>query len=147
MKGCCSTETCTPGAGPFFGRLLISLIFILSGVMKIFHFQGVVGALSSFGLEGAEFFAVLAILFELVGGLLILLGWHTRIGVYLLMLFLLPTTFLFHNFLGLQGHEQAEEMAHFLKNLTIYGGLLLLLSYGPGRWSLDARRCNSATCK
>ncbi|MFC2049288.1 DoxX family membrane protein, partial [Chlamydiota bacterium] len=84
-----------------------------------------------------------AILFELVGGLLILLGWYTRIGVYILMIFLVVTTLILHGFWGIEGHERAMQISHFLKNTAIFGGLLLLLSYGPGKWSLDACRCRS----
>ncbi len=131
------------GAAPFFGRLLISLIFILAGVMKIFIFSETVSALQEAGIKGAGIFTVVALLFELIGGLLVLAGWHTRFGVYLLMIFLVPTTLIFHGFWNFQGHELAEQMSHFLKNMAIFGGLLLLWSYGPGRWSVDACRCQS----
>lgn len=140
---CCRPIDLSKGAGPFFGRLFISLIFILSGLMKIVYFNQTVSAVQGVGVQGAAFFTILALLFELAGGLLVLLGWYTRIGVYILMIFLLPTTLLFHGFWNFQGPEQSEQMAHFLKNLTLYGGLLLLWSYGPGRWSLDAKRCRS----
>ena len=131
------------GAAPFFGRLLISLIFILAGVMKIFIFPETVSALEAAGIRLANMFTAVALLLELIGGLLVLAGWHTRIGVYLLMIFLLPTTLIFHGFWNFQGHELAEQMSHFLKNMAILGGLLLLWSYGPGRWSVDACRCQS----
>jgi putative oxidoreductase len=128
------------GAGPFFGRLLISLIFILSGFAKIFSFKETSEAISNTGLPGSDILAVVALLFEIVGGLLVLLGWYTNFGIYILMIFLLPTTLVFHPFWIYEGAEKLSQQANFLKNLTIYGGLLLLLSYGPGRWSFDARR-------
>lgn len=140
---CCKPVEDSRSAAPFLGRFLISLIFILAGVMKIFIFPETVSALQAVGIQGASIFTVVALLFELVGGLLILAGWYTRFGVYLLMIFLVPTTLIFHGFWNFEGHDQAEQMSHFLKNMAIFGGLLLLWSYGPGRWSIDACRCKS----
>lgn len=141
MKGsCCEGEKEMPGAGPFFGRLLISLIFILAGIGKIIDFQGASDMLRSLGVQGAEAYILIGLLMELVGGILLLLGWHTKLGIYLLMIFLFPTTLLFHSFWQDQGAEMALQFSIFLKNLTIYGGLLAFLSYGPGRWSVDACR-------
>lgn len=137
---CCGNAKCTHGPGPFFGRLLISLIFIIAGIGKIFDFQGASDALRSAGIHGAEAFIFIGLLMELVGGILLLLGWFTCLGVILLMIFLFPTTFIFHAFWTYEGAEMALQFSDFLKNLAIYGGLLLLLSYGPGRWSVDATR-------
>ncbi|NGX61036.1 MAG: Inner membrane protein YphA [Chlamydiae bacterium] len=141
-ESCCSTKTtdCGKEAGPFFGRFLISLIFILAGTGKFFDFGGAVEALRQMGIHGAGVYAVLGLILELVGGILVLLGWYTRLGVYLLMIFLLPTTLIFHGFWNYSGPEMALQLSIFLKNLTIYGGLLYILSYGPGKWSLDACR-------
>lgn len=138
---CCGEYKCSHGPGPFFGRLLISLIFILGGLGKIIDFRGAVEALNSLGVvSGATIYIFIGMLMELIGGLLILLGWKTRIGVYVLMIFLFPTTLLFHSFWNYSGPEMALQLSIFLRNLTIYGGLLLLASYGPGRWSIDAAR-------
>lgn len=136
---CSGSEPSNHTAAPFFGRLFISLIFVLSSLGKIFNFQETVSALESFGIKGGAIFIAIAILFELGGGLLVLLGWYTRLGVYALMIFLLPATLIFHAFWNHSDTERMVQMAMFLKNITIYGGLLLLLSYGPGKWSLDAR--------
>jgi len=147
---CCGESQCSPGcshgAAPFFGRLLISLIFILAGIGKIIDFQGAVDTLNSVGIQGAEAFIFIGLLMELVGGLLLLLGWYTRIAVYILMIFLLPTTLIFHGFWNYTGAEMALQLSIFLRNLTIYGGLLAYFSFGPGRWSIDG--CKRAhACK
>jgi putative oxidoreductase len=126
------------GAGPFFGRLLISLIFILAGIGKAADFPAAVATLQHLGIPAPETIIIISILFELIGGTLVLLGWYTHIGIYLLMIFLFPVTLIIHAFWRYQGAEMALQLSNFLKNVTIYGGLLLLLSYGPGRWSLDA---------
>ncbi len=141
MEGsCCSHKGGSHGAAPFFGRLLISLIFILAGLGKIVDFPGAVDALQSVGIRGASVFVFVGLLMELIGGLLLLLGWHTRLGIIILMIFLFPTTLIFHGFWSYTGAEMALQLSIFLKNLTIYGGLLAFYSYGPGRWSVDACR-------
>lgn len=137
---CCGEYKCSHGPGPFFGRLLISLIFILGGIGKIVDFRGASDALRSLGVSGAEIYIFIGLLMELVGGILILLGLYTRLGVYILMIFLFPTTLLFHGFWNYSGVDMALQLSIFLRNLAIYGGLLMLASYGPGRWSIDAIR-------
>ncbi len=140
-KQCCHRSRWKTGIGPFFGRFLISLIFILAGVGKALDFKGAVDSLASTGIPGASVWIFIALVMELVGGILLLLGWFTPFAVYVLMIFLLPVTFIFHGFWNYPDAERALQLSIFLRNLTIYGGLLLLLSFGPGRWSIDATRC------
>lgn len=144
----CETRCCHGycAGWPFLGRLLLSVIFILAGFSKLFIFHEAVGALRDAGVQsGAPAYITIALLMEIIGGLLILLGLFTRVGCWILMVFLLPTTLIFHAFWNFEGHEHALQMANFLKNLGLYGGLILLAVYGPGRWSIDARICKS--CK
>lgn len=131
-------KRCTRGGAlPFLGRFLISLIFILAGLGKIFDFKGAVDIMQSFGIGGAKFFILIGLLMELIGGILLLIGWQTRLAIWILMIFLLPTTLVFHAFWNFKGVEMALQLSNFLKNLAIYGGLIGFLSYGPGKWSLD----------
>ncbi len=127
--------------GPFLGRLFISLIFIFAGFGKLFALEPTVEAFKAlgFGQTLAMVGSITALALEIVGGLLVLLGLWTRLGVILLMIFLLPATLMFHNFWILEPPHSGMQLAHFLKNLTIYGGLILLLCHGPGRWSVDGR--------
>ena len=67
-----------------------------------------------------------------------LAGFYARAGALLLFLFLIPTTLIFHNFWTLEGMEQQNEMQHFTKNVTIMGGLLLVVGLGAGPISYDA---------
>ncbi len=131
-------ETHLFGIGPFAGRFWLCLIFLYAGVDKIVHFQEMGEICTVLGLGGGNIYLFLSIVFELVGGLLLLLGWNTRLGCLILMLYLLPVTLIFHGFWNYEGAERALQITMFLKNLTIYGGLFLLATYGPGRWSLDA---------
>jgi putative oxidoreductase len=81
---------------------------------------------------------------EIFGGLSILLGFQTRIGAWLLFLYLIPTSVVFHNFWALQGMEKMDAQAHFFKNVAIMGGLLFVATFGAGAYSVDAARLKKA---
>ncbi len=129
------------GVTSLAGRVLISLIFVLSGFMKIMGFGMMTGVLHSKGIPVATVALALTILIEFGVGLLLLVGFQARAAAWILFLFLIPTTILFHNFWAVApGMEQQDQMAHFLKNLAIMGGLLTLAANGPGPFSIDAKR-------
>ena len=67
-----------------------------------------------------------------------LFGWQTRLAAFLLFVYLIPTTLVFHNFWAFEGAKQQDQMFHFLKNLAIMGGLLEFSAAGAGAWSLDS---------
>ncbi|HTU36279.1 MAG TPA: DoxX family protein [Candidatus Acidoferrum sp.] len=121
-----------------FGRILLSAIFILSGFSKLFMFHSIAGMLSGKGFPLATLAAAVAIAIELLGGLAILAGFHAKLTAWIVFLYLIPTTLTFHNFWTMQGMMRMDNQIHFLKNLAIMGGLLLLASNGAGRYSLDA---------
>jgi putative oxidoreductase len=125
---------------PLLGRILLALIFLISGLGKIFDWQGTAGYMASKGMPLIPFFLLGAIVLELVGGLAVLLGFKARIGALLLIVFLIPATLIFHNFWTLTGMERQIQMIMFLKNLAIMGGLLLVVGLGPGPLSLDEKR-------
>lgn len=134
------------------GRMCLSLIFILSAVAKVLDWQGTEGALLgafsdllhytpqypelqsilTWALSSTNLLLIVATIFELLGGLLIFLGVQVRFGAFLLLLFLIPTTVTFHHFWYLQGADHNLQMIMFLKNLSIFGGLLYLLALGKG---------------
>lgn len=111
-----------------FGRILLSLLFILSALGKIGAWAPLVQQLAAKGIPYAPFFLGAALVIELVGGLTLLLGWHARLGAWLLFLYLIPTTGIMHNFWAYTGEEQQVQLVNFLKNLAIMGGLLLVPS-------------------
>jgi putative oxidoreductase len=74
---------------------------------------------------------------ELACGLAILAGFKTRFAAWLLFLYLIPVTIVFHNFWAVQGQEQQTQMVNFLKNVAIMGGLLVLSVNGAGAYSAD----------
>ncbi len=122
------------------GRILLSLIFVMSGFSKIPGWENTLGYMASKGMPMTQFFLFMAIVIEIAGGLSLLMGYKTRVGASLLIVFLIPATLIFHNFWTLTGMEQQMQMIMFMKNLAIIGGLLVVAGFGPGQISLDARK-------
>ena len=125
---------------PLIGRVLLSLIFILSGVGKIFDWGGTAGYMSAYGMPMVPLFLIGAIVLELTGGFSVLLGYKAKWGALLLILFLIPTTFIFHAFWGVADPMmQKMQMASFLKNFSIMGGLFMVYSFGSGPFSVGKK--------
>jgi putative oxidoreductase len=112
-----------------FGRVLLSVIFLLSGLGKIIDWDSNTQVMASQGMPLIPLLLVGAILTELAGGLSVLLGWKARWGALLLFLYLIPTTVIFHDFWAFTGTEMQTQLVNFLKNLSIMGGLLLVAAY------------------
>ena len=119
---------------PLIGRILICAIFLISGVNKIFHFSATQQYMKAYGMPLTKLFLILAILMEISGGLSILLGFKSKLGALILIIFLIPTTIIFHT-----KFSDQIQMIMFMKNLAILGGLFLILSYGPGSISFDKK--------
>ncbi|MEX1026655.1 MAG: DoxX family protein [Candidatus Paceibacterota bacterium] len=126
-------------AWPLVGRILLSAIFIMSGVHKVFSWNQTSEQMANEGMVMIPLFLVGAILCEVGGGLSVLLGCWARVGAMVLIAFLIPTTLIFHDFWTYEGQEQQMQMAHFMKNLAIMGGLVLVLSFGAGPISVNDR--------
>lgn len=122
------------------GRILVALIFIISGFGKITGYAGTAGYMASKGLPLVDVLLPLTILIELGGGLLIALGWKVRWAAAVIFLFMIPVTLVFHNPAGLAPAEAQQQMIELLKNLSIMGGMLCLFAFGPGRFGIDTRK-------
>lgn len=122
------------------GRILIAVIFILSGVGKLGAPAATQGYIASVGLPLPLLGYGLAVLVELGGGLLLLVGFRTRAVAAVLALFTLAAALFFHSHLADQ-----NQFIHFVKNLMIVGGLLQLVAFGATALSLDARRLRLRT--
>lgn len=124
--------------GTLAARILISQIFLLSGVMKIVDWSGTEDQMAQRGMFWIPFFHIAAMLVELGAGLSLLLGCKTRLGALILFLFLIPVTLTFHNFWTYADpKEYKANMLFFLHNLALMGGLLLVITIGPGPLSID----------
>ena len=113
-------------------RILLSLIFVTSGFGKISAYAGTQQYMEAMGVPGALLPLVIAL--EVLGGLAVMVGWHTRVAAFLLAGFSLLSAVLFHANFGDQ-----MQMIMFMKNLSIAGGFLLIVSLGSGAYALDNR--------
>jgi putative oxidoreductase len=125
--------------GPLVGRILLSVIFILSGYGKVTGYSGTLDYMASHGLPLPGLLLPITILIELGGGLMLLFGWKARFAAAVLFLFIIPTTLVFHAFWSLDPAAAQGQMIHFLKNLAMMGGMLYVVVYGPGPLSLDKK--------
>ena len=119
------------------GRILLALLFIQSGFGKLTGFEGTAGYIASKGLPLPQVGATVAIAVELLGGILLVVGWKARWVAGVFFLFLVPVTFLFHNPAGLPADQASMQMIQLMKNISIMGGMLMVVAFGPGGWALD----------
>ena len=122
--------------GPLAGRILITLIFLRSAYGKITGFSTVAGVMAKKGMPFAEFLLAGAIVFELAGALMILLGWNARWGALLLAVFMVPATLIFHNFWAVEPAQLTNQLNHFMKNVSMLGALVFIMGMGSGPLSL-----------
>lgn len=115
-------------------RICLSLIFIKAGISHILGFSDTVSMMAQQGLPLPSLLLIGTIVFQLLGSISLLLGYKVRIGSILLIIFLIPTTLIFHNFLA-----NPNEVNDFLKNIGLIGGLLMVIYAGAGAISLDAQ--------
>jgi putative oxidoreductase len=121
-------------------RALLALVFIVAGVSKFGGLDGTAGYIASKGLPLPGVLAFLTAVLEVVAGVAVLVGWRARLAALVLALFTLLASVLFHNFWAMPAEQQMMQQLMFMKNISITGGLLLLVALGAGGWSLDARR-------
>ena len=129
-------------------RILLSFMFIYAGYGKLVDPSGTAGMITGAGIPAATVLAYLAGLFELVAGLMVLVGFQTKLAAAALGLFCIFTAFVFHNstIVVPDWPEAALGLINmfngliFLKNLTLAGGYFALVAAGAGAYSIDARR-------
>src|SRR5512134_3011848 len=124
-------------------RILLALVFLVAGVRKVRAPAASAGYLAKLGFPAPEVMVWVAIAFELGGAILLILGWKTRWGALALALFTLIATFAAHRFWEFDAAQYANQMNHFLKNLAIVGGMIILAATGPGPLSVDGQRRGS----
>ncbi|HET9025002.1 MAG TPA: DoxX family protein [Burkholderiaceae bacterium] len=121
------------------GRVLLALMFLDAGYGKIGGFAGTAGYIASKGLPMPQVLAAAALALELIGGLLLVIGWKARWAAAALAVFTLLAAVIFHGYWGMPAAEQMMQKLMFLKNLAVAGGLMMVVAFGAGRWSLDKR--------
>jgi putative oxidoreductase len=125
------------------GRILLGLIFVLSGLGKISGFAGTAGYIAGKGLPFPELLAALTIAIELGGGLALVFGLYTRWAALALAAFSVLAALIFHDFWAVPEAQKMAQNINFMKNLSIAGGMLVLAAFGPGSLSVDARRLSA----
>jgi len=119
-------------------RVLLAAIFVLSGFGKIGNFAGTTAYIASSELPFPQLGALVAIVVELGGGLLLVFGWKARTTALILAIFSVAAGLFFHAYWA--DADPAARMGDFInfwKNISIAGGFLMLFAFGPGRYSLD----------
>lgn len=124
------------------GRVLLALLFVFAGFNKLTGFEGAVQMVAGAGFPMPTLMTALAVIFELGGGLMLLLGFHARMAAWMLIVFTAIATAAFH-----MDFSQQMNTIMFLKNVSIIGGLLYVTAVGAGKWSLahwDTKLCMGA---
>ena len=122
------------------GRNMLGLLFVISGVEKIGAFSDTAVYMASAGLPAVSVLLILAIIVEIGGGGAICLGWQTRLGALVILLFTATVTIVFHRFWNMPPDQAAVQRLFFMKNLSVMGGLILLMAFGPGRMAFHFDR-------
>ncbi len=134
-----SSITKNQAASALIGRLLMALIFIISGIGKLAAPEATQGYIAFAGIPAPVLAYIAAVIVELGGGVLLALGYRTRLIAVILAIFTIIAALFFHHAFGDQ-----NQMIHFLKNLAMAGGLLQLAAFGAHAYSLDSRRARAS---
>ena len=127
---------------PLIARTFLAVIFIHTGIGKLTGFADTQQQIASVGIPLAALVTIFTIVFEVAGGISLIVGYKARIGGVLLLVFLIPATLMFHNPIA-----DPTQMIQFMKNLAIIGGLLMVVAYGSGPVSLDRPVTSTTTAQ
>jgi len=115
------------------GRLLLSAIFLINGIGKIFNYEGTIQYMENFDVPG--YLIIPAITVEILFPILLILGYYTKFSALVLSLFTLALAVIFHT-----DFSNQMQLMSFLKNIAIAGGFLIIFVYGPGKYSIDHKQ-------
>ena len=123
--------------GLLLGRLLLAILFIWFGILKAGNFQGTIGEMHAVHAPFPVLAAIIAVICELGGGLLIVIGFQTRIVAIIMAIYTAGTSYFAHQFWLMHGAAVLGNEINFFKNLSIIGAFIILASVGAGRYSAD----------
>jgi putative oxidoreductase len=132
-----NATTTTSDAVMLVARILLALMFVSAGFSKIGGFEGTAGYIASKGLPLPQLGAAIAIVVELAGGIMLIVGWKARWAALAIAVFTAAATVIFHNYWTMTGADAFTQRLMFWKNVSVIGGLLAVYAFGPGRWSID----------
>jgi len=130
----------TQGLPLLVARLLMAMMFVAAGISKLTGLEGTAGYIASVGLPAPQVLALATGLFEVVAGVLLIIGWQARWAALALAAFTVLASLIFHRYWSMPADKQMIQQLMFFKNLAITGGLLFVFAFGAGTLSLDARR-------
>jgi putative oxidoreductase len=122
---------------PFIGRLLLTYIFLTSGIAKVIGWGNNVAYMNTRHLPMVPILLGVAVVIELAGSTCIVIGYHARVAAFVMFLYTAVLTVLFHNFWAATGQLAGIQETHFRKNLATMGGLLMVAYCGSGPWSIS----------
>ena len=114
----------------FFGRVLLSLLFLIEGFGKISMQEDVIMYMEDYGVPGILFAP--ATVLEILFPLLLIVGYRTKWAAAVMALFTFAVAIIFHS-----DFSEGMQMIFFLKDIAIAGGFMIIVAYGPGKISLD----------
>jgi putative oxidoreductase len=123
--------------GIVVARLCLTVVFLWSGITKLLDPVAARKEVAELGIPAPSFGLALTILCQIIGGLMVLLGFWARLGALALLAFVVVATLLAHRFQGQTGAERQRELTTSLEHLAIVGGLMMVVICGAGRLSLD----------
>jgi putative oxidoreductase len=126
-----------PAIMPLIARILLAALFLVSGLRSLAAVAGTSGYLARLGVPLPGIVTWVVVAFEIVGAMMLIAGWRTRLVAWGLAAFVIVATLLAHRFWAVDPAQYANQLNHFLKNLAVLGGLLLVAAYGPGRLAFD----------
>ena len=112
------------------GRVLLSAIFLINGIGKIFNYEGTIQYMENFDVP--SYLIIPAIIVEILFPILLIIGYYTKFSALVLSLFTLALAVIFHT-----DFSNQMQLMSFLKNIAIAGGFLIIFVYGPGKYSID----------
>lgn len=139
MSGMCSITV-------LLGRILLSTFFIWNGVSNLLGLDEAIKVVANEQLPYASSLALGASILEVIGGLSLLIGYKARFGTILLLLVMIPTAVIFHDFWAQKGDLVHVHKMIFFKDLSLIGGLLYALAVGPGKFGFDSKCCSTSSC-
>ena len=116
------------------GRILFGLLFVFNGLNHFMQLDALTQYAASQGVPMPQVAVIVTGAMILLGGLSIIFGYQRKVGLWLLIVFLIPTSLIMHQFWALEGQQAQTQMAHFLKNLSLAGAALALLLFADRDW-------------
>jgi len=129
----------TKSIAPLVGRILLSAIFLVAGYHKILDQTSTVNTLTSHGFPYPSYLAMAATAGEIIGGLMLLVGFWTRFAGIAFFIYSGVLAVVIHNFWTMEAAQQGLQMTIFYFHLALMGGMAYLATFGAGPISIDRR--------